>query len=78
MLLATASMAYAARSYVIEVSYNDELFIINGEKFKARTYCSNMEEGDKVVFIEGSPYGACASATFLNLRTEKMCRVWCE
>lgn len=64
--------------YVIETSHNDELFIINGEKFEAQTYCFNMEEGDEVMFLDGSPFGACASATLLNLRTRQKCEVWCE
>ena len=65
-------------SYGIEVSHNDELFIINGEKFEAKTYCFNMEEGDPVIFLDGSALGACASATLLNLRTKEKCEVWCE
>ena len=65
-------------SYEIEVAHNDELFIINGEKFEAQTYCIGWEEGGEVLFIEGSPYGACASATLLNLRTREKCDVWCE
>ncbi len=77
-LLAFVSVALAVTSYEIEVSYNDELFIINGEKFEAKTYCFNMEEGDEVIFIDGSPYGACASAELLNLRTKERCEVWCE
>ena len=77
-LLAIAFATNAATEYVIEVSHNDELFIINGEKFEAQTYCFGMEEGDKVIFLEGSPYGACASAEILNLRTKKICKVWCE
>lgn len=65
-------------SYEIEKSYNEELFVINGERYKAKTYCFNMEEGDEVVFLYGSPYGACASAELLNLRTNERCEVWCE
>lgn len=65
-------------TYTIDVSHNDELFIVNGEKFKAKTYCFNMERGDRVKFIEGSPFGACASARLLNIRTERICDVWCE
>jgi hypothetical protein len=65
-------------SYEIEVSHNDELFVINGEKFEAQTYCFDIEEGDKVIFLEGSPYGTCASAEILNLRTKEVCEVWCE
>jgi hypothetical protein len=65
-------------SYEVEVSHNDELFVINGEKFEAQTYCFDIEEGDKVIFLEGSPYGACASAEILNLRTKEVCEVWCE
>jgi hypothetical protein len=37
-----------------------------------------MEEGDSVIFIEGSALGACASATLVNLRTNAKCEVWCE
>ena len=65
-------------SYEIEVAHNDELFIINGEKFEAQTYCFNMEEGDRVIFVDGSPLGACSSATLMNLRTKEKCEVWCE
>ena len=78
LAITSSSLLSAATSYEIEVSHNDELFVINGEKFKAKTYCFNMEEGDKVIFIEGSPYGACASAKLLNLRANKICEVWCE
>ena len=73
----------ATNSYAITVSNNtvsnnDELFIINGEKFEAQTYCFNMNVGDKVIFLEGSPLGACASAELLNLHTNNRCRVWCQ
>ena len=77
-LLVVASTVSAATEYEIEVSHNDELFIINDEKYEAKTYCFNMEEGDRVIFLEGSPYGACASTSILNLRTKKVCEVWCE
>jgi hypothetical protein len=78
LLLISIAVAHAATAYVVEVSHNDELFIINGEKFEAQTYCFNMFEGDRVIFLEGSPFGACASAKLLNLRTENVCNVWCE
>lgn len=68
----------ATTSYVIEESDDDEVFIINGEKFEAQTYCFDMREGDRVIFLSGSPYGACASAKLLNLRTRNICDVWCE
>lgn len=77
-LLGSLSTAYAVQTYQIEVSHNDELFIINDERYDAKTYCFNMEEDDEVVFLEGSPYGACASAKLLNLRTKQTCEVWCE
>ena len=78
LLFVLPAMVIAVTSYEIEVSHNDELFIINSEKFEAKTYCFNMEEGDKVVFLEGSPNGVCVSAELLNLRTKSTCRVWCE
>lgn len=68
----------SAPTYLVEVSHNDELFIINGEKFEAKTYCFNVDKDDRVRFIDGSANGACASAKFVNLRTGDVCEVWCE
>jgi len=68
----------SADGYLIEVAHNDELFIINGEKYEAQTYCLGWEEGEEVLFIEGSPYGACASAKLYNLNRRESCDVWCE
>jgi hypothetical protein len=65
-------------SYLIEVAHNDELFIINGEKYKAQTYCLGWEEDEKVIFLEGSPLGVCVSAKLLNLNRKETCDVWCE
>lgn len=67
-----------SRSYPIEYSFNDELFIINGEKFRAQTYCFGMYEGDEVIFIEGSELGHCVSAELLNISSGDECSVWCE
>ena len=64
--------------YEIEYSHNDEIFIINGEVYESKTYCFNMNQGDKVIFLEGSAFGACVSAKLLNLRTKQTCGVWCE
>ena len=77
-LLSAVGTVHAKTEYEIEVSHEDELFVINGEKFEAQTYCFDMDEGDMVVFLDGSPYGACASAKILNLRTKEVCEVWCE
>lgn len=77
-LLLLPTIIFASTAYTIEVSHNDELFVINGEKYEAKTYCFNMEEGDRVIFLKGSPYGVCTSATLLNTRTKKTCEVWCE
>lgn len=80
--LALGSSAVATetteRSYVVQAAGNDETFVINDEVFKAKTYCFGMEKGDKIIFLSGSPFGACASAELLNVRTGKVCRVWCE
>jgi hypothetical protein len=67
----------AATTYTIEASHNDEIFIIDGEKFEAKYYCLNFEEDDEVIFIDGHPY-ACVEAKILNLRTRNVCEVWCE
>jgi hypothetical protein len=70
--------ATGSASYTIEVAHNDELFIINGNKYKAKTYCFNQYEGDRVVFIEGSRMGVCVSAKWVNKRSNNVCEVWCE
>jgi hypothetical protein len=64
--------------YRIQASADDETFVVNDEVFKAKTYCFNMEKGDKVIFLSGSPLGSCVSAELLNMRTNKVCKVWCE
>ena len=64
--------------YLIEASRNDEVFIINGERYEAKTYCFNMNKGDTIIFIEGSALGACVSAELLNVTTGNECHVWCE
>ena len=69
--------AYSAESYELQASVNDEKFLINDEKFEAKTYCFNMEQGDQIIFMDGSPLGACASATLYNTRTKQTCEVWC-
>jgi hypothetical protein len=73
-----AKVPLGSRGYVIHASANEESFVINGELFKAKTYCFNFNKGDRVIFISGSPSGACASARLLNVRTGRMCDVWCE
>ncbi len=66
------------QSYVLQASANDETFVINNHVFKAKTYCFNMQKGDRVIFNSGNPSGSCATAELFNLRTGKTCRVWCE
>lgn len=67
-----------ASEYAVEASVNDETFIINGEIFKAKTYCFGIDKGDHVIFLEGSPNGVCVSATFVEVGSGRECRVWCE
>jgi len=78
LILLTPITVLAASSYEIEAAGNDENFIINGEVFEAKTYCLGWDEGDKVIFLEGSPNGACASAKLYNLNRKDTCEVWCE
>ena len=70
--------SFSALEYEVETSYNDEMFIIIGEKYEAKTYCFNIEQGDKVIFLSGSPLGVCLTAEILNLRTRQKCDLWCE
>lgn len=74
----SALKSQAQDTYLIEYAHNDELFVINGEKFEAQTYCLGWEQGESVIFIEGSAFGACASAELFNLNRKESCSVWCE
>ena len=78
VLFMTTGAALALEEYSIEAAINDEWFIINGEKYQAQTYCLGWEEGETVAFIEGSPFGACATATLVNIDRKETCEVWCE
>lgn len=74
----SGSSAPANRGYLVEHAVNDETFIINGNVYKAKTYCMSLDRGDRVIFAEGSALGACASAKLVNLRNGDICEVWCE
>ena len=65
-------------TYYVEVSHNDEFFIINGSQYSAQTYCLDIEEDDPVIFLEGNADGLCTSAEIINLRTKQTCELWCE
>ena len=77
-ILRQPSFCSPVSTYRIEAADNDETFLINGEVFAARTYCLGWYEGDEVAFLDGSPYGACASATLYNVSRSESCAVWCE
>lgn len=73
--------SWATMQYEIQIAHNDEFFIINDEKFSAQTYCfasDGFDVGDYVVFLDGSPFGACATATIANPETGNTCELWCE
>ena len=65
-------------SHEIEVAHKDKIFIINGDKYQARTSCFDFEKGDKIIFLEGSPLGICVTTEMLNLRNDRVCRIWCQ
>ena len=78
LLMFQMNLARSAEQYEIEAAINDEHFIINGEKFDAKTYCLGWEEGDMVIFVDGSPFGVCVTATLYNVSRRQTCEVWCE
>ena len=65
-------------TYLIEMVYNDAKFIINGEVYEAQSYCLGWGDGDTVIFLDVSAYGACASAELYNVERGDECSVWCE
>lgn len=78
LLMSQMTLAHCAEQYEIEAAVNDEHFIINGEKFDAKSYCLGWEEGDMVIFVDGSPLGVCVTATLYNVARRETCEVWCE
>ena len=66
------------KEYTIESSVNDDTFVINGRVFKAKSFCLNMLQGDRVVFVEGRADSDGLNATFVNVRTGERCEVLCE
>ena len=74
---AAASVAKAADTYEIEAASNDEKFIIDGELYEAKVWCMHWDEGDEVIFIDGTP-GLCTSAELFNTNRRETCEVWCE
>jgi hypothetical protein len=53
-------------------------FIVNGVEFAAKNFCHDYQFGDNVVFLSGSPTGACTEALLMNLRNNESCDVWCQ
>ena len=64
--------------FAVESSENDEVFVINGRKYRAKTYCYGLFPGARVKFIEGSSVGDCDSAKIVNLNRDQVCSLWCE
>lgn len=76
-LVAQPTICAAAEKFEIEAMDNDEIIVIDGEVYRAQTYCMGWERGETVIFAEGTP-GACASAKLVNLSRGEVCAVWCE
>ncbi|HNY25483.1 MAG TPA: hypothetical protein PKJ33_02980 [Alphaproteobacteria bacterium] len=80
-VLLCSTPSFAITEYRIQVAHDDSFFIINGERFSAQTYCfasDGFDVNDWVIFVDGSPLGACASATISNTDTGATCDLWCE
>lgn len=78
-VLSTVAGETGARDeYVIEEAFDDEKFLINGSVFEAQSYCMDLNEGDRVIFVSGSPHGACSNAEVVNVMTGSKCSLWCE
>ncbi len=73
-----AQFRLSYESHEIEVSHKDKIFIINGDKYDAKSSCFDFEKGDNVIFLEGRPLGVCVSTELLNLRNDRVCRIWCQ
>jgi len=75
---ACVQTGHATPAYPVQKALNNEVFEINGNRYEAMTACEGIDEGDWVVFLQGSPYGACSSAVIQNLHTGAKCSLWCD
>lgn len=68
----------ATPAYPVQKAFDNEVFIINGHRYEAMTFCEGIAEGDWVIFLQGNPYGTCSSAVIQNLHTGATCDLWCD
>lgn len=68
----------SGEAYVVEAVENGETVVINNRRFKAKTYCSGIDTGTRVKFVEGSSNGRCVSAKVVDLGHDRVCNLWCE
>jgi hypothetical protein len=78
IVLLSITVGHATPAYPVQKVLNNEVFEINGYRYEAMTVCEGIDEGDWVVFLQGSPYGACSSAVIQNLHTGAKCSLWCD
>lgn len=62
----------------ITAAENHEVFIVNGNRYRAKTHCIGHYVGDPVTFIDGNRLGSCVAAKWVNKRNDATCEVWCE
>jgi hypothetical protein len=64
---------------VVLAAHSDQWFAIStrwgNQLFEARTYCYDVVKGDGARFASST--GTCVSNTFVDLRTNRSCDVWC-
>ena len=65
-------------TYIVDKNTMDYKFIINGNLYEAKTHCLGMRQGDRVIFLEGSPDGECQTAKIKDLETGVVCFFYCD
>jgi hypothetical protein len=83
VLLSLSGAAFASHTdedepTIVEGAAYGVNFLINGVEFAAKTYCPDLQVGDKVVFLEGDPNGNCTEAMVVSERTSEACKMLCQ
>jgi hypothetical protein len=73
----TLFTALHAEATMIETVEDIQYFVIDGQKFTAKTFCYEYYDGTYVTFSTGSSDGNCMEAKFSD-GSALPCEVWCE
>ena len=76
-----AAAAPAQKNHVIEAAAAGDSsagFVINGNVYRLAGKCEGWEDGDRVVFADGSTAATCGAVQVTNIDRDSTCALQCE